>query len=80
MATKVNLLDILGKTLANEDEFIVSYGEDFLKAIRSAGQLNDDDKREINDMLSIMLEDTKRHGRTVKLLQDKIKGDSRNEF
>ena len=71
MITKDNLIGMLEKSLANEDEFVINYGKDFL---------DDEEKREIKDLMTALLEDTARHKETVELLIEKVKGDERNEF
>ena len=80
MVTKDNLTGMLEKSLANEDEFIISYGKDFLDNVMKSNALNDEEKREIKDLMTALLEDTERHKETVELLIEKVKGDERNEF
>jgi len=80
MITKDNLIDMLKKSLTNEDSFIEQYGEDFLANISKTGALKDKDRQEISNMLKSILEDTKRHAKIIKALIEKIKGGNRNEY
>ena len=80
MVTKDNLIGMLEKSLANEDELIINYGKDFLDNVMKSNILNDEEKREIKDLMTALLEDTARHKETVELLIEKVKGDERNEF
>ena len=80
MITKDNLIGMLEKSLANEDEFVINYGKDFLDNVMKSNALNDEEKREIKDLMTALLEDTERHKETVELLIEKVKGDERNEF
>ena len=80
MITKDNLIGMLEKSLANEDEFVINYGKDFLDNVMKSNALNDEEKREIKDLMTALLEDTARHKETVELLIEKVKGDERNEF
>ncbi|UCG34908.1 MAG: hypothetical protein JSW17_05300 [Candidatus Omnitrophota bacterium] len=80
MITKENLIGMLEKALANEDEFIISYGKDFLDNIMESEILNNEEKKEIEGLLSALLKDTERHKKTIELLIEKVKEDQRNEF
>ncbi len=80
MITKDNLIDMLEKSKANEDEFIAIFGESFLKNVIKAQILNEDEKKEIKNLLTGLLGDTERHRKTIAMLIEKIKGDRRNEF
>lgn len=80
MITKDNLVGMLEKALANEDEFVTSYGKDFLDTLVKTDILKVEEREEIKDLLTTMLEDTERHRKTINMLIEKIKGDNRNEF
>lgn len=80
MITKDNLLEMLERSLKNEDEFITNYGKDFLDKVGKVSVLNEEEKVEIKDLLTSMLEDTQRHSGTINALIDKIKGMAKNEF
>ena len=80
MIAKDNLINALEKSLANEEEFILSYGKEFLQNVLNSGELTNDEKEGIEKVLSAMLEDTERHKNTVLQLLEKIKKDKRNEF
>ena len=80
MITKDNLINMLEKSRANEDEFIVSFGKDFLDNVVKAETLNEDEKKEIKNLLTGLLEDTERHRKIITTLIEKIKGDQRNEL
>ena len=80
MIAKENLLNMLEKSLQNEDNFIINYGTGFLKEISASGFLSDDEKKAIGDMLAVLLQDTQRHKQAVEALINRIQGDARNEF
>ena len=80
MITKDNLIDMLEKSKANEDEFIASFGGEFLKNVAKSEVLNEDEKKEIENLLTGLLDDTERHKKIITALMEKIKGDQRNEF
>ena len=80
MITKNNLIDMLEKSLANEDEFIVSFGAGFLKDISNTTALSDKEKKDVLSILKALLDDTARHAKTVKRLISTIKEANRNEF
>lgn len=80
MVTKENLLGMLKDSLVNEDDFILKYGEDFLKDLMQASDLSDDQKQEIEGILSAILTDTKRHQETITKLMDDVKRSDKNEF
>lgn len=67
------LLELLDKAKKNEDEFVISYGNDFLRDLKASGIVNNDEELEIRNMLTAMLEDTARHGRTIEGIMDKIR-------
>ena len=80
MITKNNLIDMLKRSMTNEDEFIMRYGESCFENLARANILNDDEKDEIKNLLNAILKDTERHSNTIKILIENVKGDSRNEF
>ncbi len=80
MIIKDNLIGMLEKSLANEDDFVSVYGDDFLRKLDQAPDLNDDQKREIKSILTVLIEDTKRHAKAVKSLIRQIQGEPKNEF
>ena len=80
MITKDNLIDMLEKSLANEDGFIIEYGKDFLQKVRQSSELNDDEKSEIENITTALLNDTQRHNETINGLVKKIREDQRDEY
>jgi len=80
MITKDNFIGMLEKSLSNEDEFIISYGKDFVDNAMVSRVLNEAEKREIKDLMTVLLTDTQRHKKTIELLIEKLKQDERNEF
>jgi len=80
MITKDNLIGMLKKTLYNEDGFIEQYKGSFAKDVDACGELGDAEKRELKDMFRAMLDDTKRHGKVITELMERIKKDKKNEY
>jgi hypothetical protein len=80
MITKDNLIDMLEKSLANEDEFIIEYGKDFLQKVKQSSELTDDEKNEIESITTALLNDTQRHSEILGGLIKKIKEDQKNEY
>jgi hypothetical protein len=80
MITKENLISMLEQSLANEDEFIVDYGKDFLQKVKESGELESSEKEEILKILGGLLEDTQRHAEIVRGIIAKIKEGQKNEF
>jgi len=80
MISKDNLIGMLEECLANEDSFLQDYGKNFSEDIVKCDWLSDDDKKEIKNIVTDLLEDTERHKGIISALIEKIKGDERNEF
>jgi hypothetical protein len=80
MITKDDLVDMLGKSLANEDQFILDYGKDFVSKIAEVDFLSPEQKLEINDILGVLLEDTQRHKQTISDSIERIKAGEKNEY
>ena len=80
MITKDNLVDMLEKSLANEDQFILDYGKEFLSKVAKVDFLSSEQKLEINDIFSVLLDDTQRHKQTVNSSIEKIKAGEKNEY
>jgi len=80
MITKESLLDMLRKSLSNEDTFIGSYGKEFLEGVTKIKELNEDEKKEIKDLLTVLLEDTRRHSDTIKSLIKDVEEGGKNEY
>jgi len=69
-ASADDLIGMLKKSRKNEDEFVVSYGTDFLHELDGLDGITLNEKAEIRSILTVMLEDTIRHG---KVIDDMIK-------
>lgn len=80
MITKTNLLDMLRKSLDNENTFIKSYGKEFLKSVMEIKELNEDEKKEIKSLLTGLLKDSQRHSGVVRSLIKDIEGGGKNEY
>lgn len=80
MITKDNLIGMLKKTLYNEDGFIEQYGGSFANDVDMCAELSDAEKGELKDMFRAMLEDTRRHGKVIAELMERIKKDKKNEY
>ena len=61
MITKDNLLDMLKKSMNNEDEFVISYGKGFIGKIAQIDELSNADREEIKDYFQVLLEDSERN-------------------
>ena len=80
MITKDNLVGMLKKSLYNEDGFVEQHSKSFAKDVDMCGELKEDEKRELKDMFQVMLDDTRRHGKVITELIEKIKKDKKNEY
>lgn len=71
MITKENLLDMLRKSVSNEDEFISQYGKTVIEKIHNCVLLASDEKDKIGKLLKAILDDTNRHREIIaSLIQD----------
>ena len=80
MITKDNLIDMLKKSLNNEDDFILSYGKELLREVGSSTDLNEEQKKEIDSVFKSILEDTARHRQTINKIIDEVKVSDKDEF
>ncbi len=71
---------MLEKSLANEDEFVATFGKSFLKDIAQSAALDDDQKKKVIEVLKVLLDDTTRHAKTVERLISAVKEANRDEF
>ena len=80
MITKNNLLEMLSKSLANEDEFILQYGEDFSQRVGVDESLSEEAREDILELMQSILKDTFRHKDVLTKLISQVKEDNKNEF
>lgn len=80
MVNKDNVIGMLEKALAKEDETIVAYAQDFLPKLKDCSELNDDEKEEVAGIMDSLITDTRRHRGTIVNLINKIKEDSRESY
>ncbi len=80
MIEKNNLLEMLRRSLKNEDEFILNYEKTLTDRVRETEGLSKGEQKEIIKFLGVLIEDTKRHQKTVTNLIQRVEKGSQDAF